>query len=217
MPNKLLEMKKWQTILILFLLLVISQTAFAADCPVCSAQDISSLAMLCPDCGANLHDNALKYHSQPRSSLKIRLLYIGDRPDRLPPYGKLYINGKYRGNIDLTERQENNSAGQVWANGLGKDFSAAYEKTLENLSPGTMKIEVEMKFDRMFGFGRSYKRVSFPYVSFNAGEQTTVAHYFLSATTFHQYKPVRPAPIPIISETKIQAASGTVAINVPLF
>lgn len=210
-------MKKWQTILILLLMTFFSEAVFAADCPVCHAREISSLAMLCPDCGANLHDHALRYHSQERSSLKIRLLYTGDKPDRLPPYGKLFINGKYRGNIELTERQERNSAEQTWANGLGKDFSAAYEKILENIPPGTMKIEVEMKFDRMFGFGRSYKRVIFPYISFNAGEQTTVEHYFLSATTFHQYKPVKPTPIPIISEAKIQGASGTVALNVPLF
>lgn len=117
----------------------------------------------------------------------------------------------------MLEKQEKGTANQVWANGLGKDFSAAYEKVLENVPPGTMKIEVEMKFDRMFGFGRSYKRVIFPYISFNAGEQTILEHCFFSAATFHQYKPVKPSPIPIVSEAKIQGASGTVALNVPLF
>ncbi len=212
-------MKIRQTTLITILLLFASVVAcMGADCPSCGAVGVSALAMLCPDCSANMHDPIYRNPRETRSSLKIRLLYTGEKPEKLPGYGKLYINGTYKGNIDLIEKQTPENQGNlVWQNGLGKDFSAFYEKTVEAVPAGVLKIEVEMKFDRMFGLGRSYKRVVFPYVAFKEGEKTVVEHVFNSASTFHKYKPGVAKKIPLVSDAKIQGASGTVALNVPLF
>lgn len=212
-------MKQIKSILLVLLwLLLVLVTAEAIDCPACNANDLPGLAMSCPECNANLHDPALKNNSQKNASLRIKLLYTGANPDRLPPYGKLFVNGVYHGNIDMVEKQtpsEEFSAN--WNDGLGKEFTAIYEKIIDRVAPGILKVEVEMKFDRLYGFGRSFKRVIFPYVSFAAGEKTTIEHYFNSAATFHQYKPGKRLPIPVVSEAKIQGASGTVAINIGLF
>lgn len=212
-------MKIRQTTLLLLLMLFASVIpCIGAECPSCGATDVSALAMLCPECSTNMHDPIYRNPRETRSILKIRLLYTGTRPEKLPGYGKLYINGRYKGNIELIEKQTPENQGNlVWENGLGKDFSAYYEKVVDNLPAGVLKVEVEMKFDRMFGFGRSYKRVVFPYVAFKEGERTIVEHYFNSASTFHKYKPGTPKKIPLVSDAKIQGASGTVALNVPLF
>lgn len=202
----------------IFLLFFALTGALAADCPSCKATDIPGLAMVCPECNANMLDPKTSYLSKPKSALKIRLLYTGENPEKMPVYGKLYINGKYSGNINMIEKQEKDGKNsQVWSNGLGKDFSCYYEKVFTDLPSGVLKIEVEMKFDRMFGFGRSYKRVIFPYVNFKIGEQTSIVHYFYSAVGFSKFNQTKPRPIPIISEAKLQGASGTVALNVPLF
>lgn len=210
--------KLFHIFLLIAVMLLISDDAAAADCPVCGARDLSGLTLLCPECNADLHDPTTRNARAERSSLRVRLLYTGDKPDRLPAYGKLYINGKYHGNIDLVEKEERNSEfAASWNDGLGREYTALYEKIVESVVPGILQIEVEMKFDRLYGLGRSYKKVVFPYVGFKEGEKTTVDHYFNSAATFHQYKPGKRKPVPVLSETKLQGASGTVAINIGLF
>jgi len=213
------QMKKTIPILLALLLLFpVIALAEGQTCPVCGARDLASLAMVCPECDANLHNPVLKNVQKPRAQLRIRLLYTGGSPDRMPPYGKLYINGRYCGNINLIEKQKaDNEFTQVWANGLGKDFTAYYEKIVDNIPAGTLKVEVEMKFSRFYGFGSSLKRVVFPYTTFSAGENTSLDHYFSSAATFNQHKPVKKQPVPIVSEAKLQGADGNVALNVPLF
>ncbi len=207
-----------QTFIIIGIILLLQLSgAEAATCPACRIDGITSLAMVCPECGADMHERTGSSNEQERASFRIRLLYTGDRPERLPPYAKLYINGRYCGNIELAERQTSSELQQKWANGLGESFSAIYEKLIRDISPGTVKIEIEMKFDRLFGFGRSLKRVVFPYVSFRAGERTTLDHYFRAASSFHQYNPAKPQPLPVISAAKVQGASGTVALNIGLF
>lgn len=199
-------------------LLFLANSAMAVDCPACGVRDLSGLTLLCPECNADLHDPLTRNTAIERSSLRVRLLYTGDKPDHLPAYGKLYINGEYQGNIDLVEKEERNGEfAASWNDGLGREYTAMYEKLIDNIMPGMLKIEVEMKFDRLYGLGRSYKKVLFPYVGFKKGEKTTVDHYFNSAATFHQYKPGKRKPVPVLSETKLQGASGTVAINVGLF
>jgi len=210
--------KLFQISFLIVVMLTVCGSAIAGDCPACGAKELSGLTMLCPECNADLHDITTRNARIERSSLRVRLLYTGDKPDRLPAYGKLYINGKYHGNIDLVEKEERNSEfAASWNDGLGREYTALYEKVIENVTPGVLKIEVEMKFDRLYSLGRSYKKVVFPYVGFKEGEKTTVDHYFNSAATFNQYKPGKRKPIPIVSETKLQGASGTVAINVGLF
>lgn len=200
------------------LMMLFCIAAEGRDCPVCNATDLPGLAMSCPECNANMHDPKLNIQARQGSRLCIRLLYTGENPDRLPAYGKLFINGKYSGNIDLVEKQvRSEEFAANWSDGLGKEFTALYEKEFSRVPAGILKIEVEMKFDRLYGFGRSFKRVVFPYVSFAAGEKTTVEHYFNSAASFHQFKPGKKQPLPVISDAKLQGASGTVALNVGLF
>ncbi len=204
--------------MLLVMVLGFALSAKGYDCPACKAAGIPGLALTCPECNANLHDPVLKIKNQERATLRVRLLYTGDKLDRLPPYGKLFINGKYFGNIDLMEKEERDQEFNAsWTSGLGSEYTAIYEKILDKVAPGLLRIEVEMKFNRLYGLGRSIKRVAFPYVGFKAGEKTTVDHYFNSASTFHLYKPGKRLPLPVISETKIQGASGTVAINIGLF
>lgn len=211
-------MKKIRYIIFLILLFPALVMAEGQTCPACGIDELASLAMVCPECGANLHSQLLKAQQKPRARLRIRLLYTGGNPDKMPHYGKLYINGIYRGNIDMIEKQtKTDEYTQIWSNGLGKDFTAYYEKVLENIPAGILKVEVEMKFARFYGLGSSLKRVVFPYTSFSAGEGTSLDHYFTSASTFSQHKPVKAQRIPIISDAKVQGASGTVALNVPLF
>jgi hypothetical protein len=212
--------KLWQTTII-FLLVLFHWSAVmmhAAECPVCRASDISELAMVCPECGSEMHDPALNYNSLEKSTLTVALYYTGKNPDRMPPYGKLYINGEYMGNIPMIEKELIvKDFSQTWSDGLGKKYSAYYEKHLDNIAAGILKVEVEMKFDRFYGLGRSFKRVVFPYVSFEEGARTRVNHYFNLAVTFSKYDPPPKKPLPVVSEMKIQGASGTVALNVPLF
>jgi len=211
-------MNKTIYLILLILLFPAMTMAEGQTCPSCGAKDLATLAMVCPECDANLHNYKLKAMQKPRGRLRIRLLYTGGNPDRMPNYGKLYINGRYCGNIDMTEKQKTDDEyAQVWANGLGKDFTAYYEKVVENVAAGMLKVEVEMKFSRFYGLGSSLKRVEFPYTTFKGGEDTSLDHYFSSASTFSQHKPVKREPIPVISEAKLQGADGQVAVNVPLF
>ncbi|MGM0600071.1 MAG: hypothetical protein ACQETH_09685 [Candidatus Rifleibacteriota bacterium] len=206
------------TILLLTLVILCSGPLMAAECSVCGAQGISALNMLCPECGAQLHDPALNYNSLKKSTLTIQLYYTGPNPERMPPYGKIYINNEYVGNIPMTEKEiKSEDFSQNWTDGLGKEFTASYEKNLRDIPPGMLAIEIEMKFDRFFGLARSYKRVRFPYVGFESGKNTLVKHYFDSPVNFTKFKPEPRKPIPVISEMKLQGASGSVALNIPLF
>jgi hypothetical protein len=206
------------TILLLILVTSFCSPIFGAECAVCGAQGISSLNMLCPECGAQLHDPALNYNSLKKSTLTIKLYYTGSNPDRMPPYGKIYINNEYVGNIPMTEKElQSEDFSQDWTDGLGKEFSACYEKNLRDIPPGMLAIEIEMKFDRFYGLARSYKRVKFPYVGFESGKNTMLKHYFDSAVNFSKFKPDPKKPIPVFSEMKLQGASGSVALNIPLF
>lgn len=188
------------------------------NCPFCGTSNLASLAMVCPECGNNLHNSLSKMQQKPKARLRVRLLYTGGNPDRMPSYGKLYINGIYSGNVNMIEKQKKEDEfAQVWSNGLGKDFSAYYEKIIENVPAGILKVEVEMKFSGFHGLGSSLKRVVFPYTSFSGGADTSLDHYFSAASTFSQHKPVKKQPIPLVSEAKLQGADGQVAVNVPLF
>lgn len=213
------QMKKIKYIIwAIFLLFPVLVFAESQSCLFCGISDLASLAMVCPECGNNLHDSLSRMQQKPKARLRVRLLYTGENPDRMPNYGKLYINGEYSGNINMIEKQmKHDEFAQTWSNGLGKDFSAYYEKTIENVPAGILKIEVEMKFSRFRGLGSSFKRVVFPYTSFSGGENTSLVHYFNAASTFSQHKPVKKQPIPIVSEAKLQGADGKVAVNVPLF
>ena len=155
----------------------------------------------------------------------IRLYYTGNNPNKLADYAKLYINGKYKGNIELTEKQSRKEDVNGWNNGLGDTFTALYEKEFREIPIGQLKVEVEMKFNRMYGLARSYKRAVFPYVNFTGKEKTIIEHYFESAVDFsvtdkkkkEKIKEESKKEIPIVSDTKIKTGTGTVKLDIGLF
>ena len=198
----------------------------AKDCPACGAENMPDLIMLCPECGVNMHDYAYENKGTDRSALIIRLYYTGNNPNKLAEYAKLYINGKYKGNIDLIEKQSRKEEDlNGWSNGLGDTFTAIYEKEFRDIPVGQLKVEVEMKFNRMYGLGRSFKRAVFPYVNFSGKEKTVIEHYFESAVDFsvtdkkkkQQIKEESKKEIPVVSDTKLKTGSGTVKLDVGLF
>lgn len=199
---------------------------FAKDCPECGTGELSELIMLCPECGINLHDYAYNRKGTQRSALIVRLFYTGSNPNKLSEYAKLFINGKYMGNIELVEKQMRGEEGlRAWSDGLGSKFTALYEKEFRDIQPGQLKIEIEMRFNRLYGYGRSYKRVVFPHVMFSKDKKTTIEHYFESAVDFsvtdkkkkELLKKEKPKEIPIISDTKIKTATGSIKLDIGLF
>lgn len=213
-------------IVILFSFLFPINHSMAKDCPGCGAKEMPDLVMLCPECGANMYDYAYEKKGTDRSALIIKLFYTGDNPDKLAEYAKLYINGKYMGNIELTEKQKRNESEMGgWSNGLGSDFTAFYEKEFRNIPIGLLKVEIEMRFNRLYGLGKSFKRAVFPYVNFKGKEKTVIEHYFNSASDFcitdkkkkEQMKNEPKKEIPFVSDTKVKTATGSIKLDIGLF
>jgi hypothetical protein len=212
-------------VLLMALLFVSALRTEAKDCPACGAENMPDLIMLCPECGANMHDYAYEKKGTDRSALIIRLYYTGNNPNKLADYAKLYINGKYKGNIELTEKQSRKEDINGWNNGLGDTFTALYEKEFREIPIGQLKVEVEMKFTRMYGLARSYKRAVFPYVNFTGKEKTVIEHYFESAVDFsvtdkkkkETIKEESKKEIPVVSDTKLKTGTGTVKLDIGLF
>ena len=213
-------------VLLIILMFVSLWQVEAKDCPACGAENMPDLVMLCPECGANLYDYAYEKKGTDRSALIIRLYYTGNNPNKLAEYAKLYINGKYKGNIELVEKQSRKEEDlRGWSNGLGDTFTALYEKEFRDIPIGQLKVEVEMKFNRMYGLGRSFKRAVFPYIKFSGKEKTVIEHYFESAVDFsvtdkkkkEKLKEEAHKEIPVVSDTKLKTGSGTVKLDVGLF
>ena len=102
---KQLFLKKLSLLISALLLFAFPFSAKAMNCPACGAENMPDLVMLCPECGANMYDYAYENKGTDRSALIIRLYYTGNNPNKLADYAKLYINGNYKGNIELTEKQ----------------------------------------------------------------------------------------------------------------
>ena len=222
---KQLFLKKISLLIAALMLFAFPFSAKAMNCPACGAENMPDLVMLCPECGANMYDYAYENKGTDRSALIIRLYYTGNNPNKLAEYAKLYINGNYKGNIELTEKQSRKSDISGWNNGLGNTFTAFYEKEFRDIPVGQLRVEVEMKFNRMYGLGRSFKRAVFPYVQFNGKEKTVIEHYFESAVDFsvtdkkkkEQIKEESKKEIPVVSDTKLKTGSGTVKLDIGLF
>lgn len=204
----------------------VSFPLYAIDCPACGSKDLPSLVMLCPDCGASIYDYKYQKKGTDRSALIVRLYYTGDNPDKLSNYAKLFINGKYMGNIEQTEKQKRSEEGiSGWSDGLGDRFTAFYEKEFRNIPLGQLKVELEMRFNRLYGYGRSYKRVAFPYVMFDGKKKTVIEHSFSCATDFSvtdkekqkKHQESIKSTKPIVSDAKLKTATGTVKIDIGLF
>lgn len=220
-------MKKIFLIILLFLIFI-QLKSLAKDCPACGAKDMPDLVMLCQECGANIYDYAYEKKGTDRSALIIKLYYTGNNPEKLADYGKLYINGKYIGNIEITEKQARSpEVIYGWNNGLGTKYTALYEKEFRNIQPGVLRVEVEMRFSRMYGLARSNKRVVFPYIQFKDKEKTIIEHYFESAVDFSVTDKKKKQEIkelenlkkdlPVVSDTKVKIATGTVKLDIGLF
>lgn len=199
---------------------------FAIDCPACGSKDLPSLVMLCPECGAGIYDYAYEKKGTDRSALIVKLYYTGDNPDKLSGYAKLFVNGKYMGNIEQTEKQRRSSEGlSGWSDGLGDRFTAYYEKEFRNIPLGQLRIEIEMRFNRLFGYGRSYKRVVFPYVMFDGKKKTVIEHSFSCATDFsvadkEKQKKLQKSSQEInsvIPEARVKTGTGTIKLDIGLF
>lgn len=213
-------------IIFICILCCIDSELFAKVCPECGASELPELIMLCPECGINLHGYAYQRKGTQRSPLIVRLFYTGSNPNKLSEYAKLFVNGKYMGNIELVEKQMRNEEGlNAWNNGLGSKFTALYEREFKNIPTGQLRIEIEMRFNRFYGYGRSYKRAVFPYVMFSGDKKTTIEHYFESAVDFsvtdrnkkEQLKKEKPIEIPLVSDTKIKTATGSIKLDIGLF
>lgn len=224
MSKTLIIKKAVLALVVSFLFLTISVNA--KDCPSCGAENMPDLVMLCPECGANMYDYAYEKKGTDRSALIIRLYYTGNNPNKLSEYAKLYINGKYLGNIELVEKQQRNEGEtQGWSNGLGDKFTALYEREFRNIPVGLLKVEVEMKFTRLYGLTKSFKRAVFPYVQFNGKQKTVIEHYFDSAVDFsvtdkkkkEKIKEEKKKEIPVVSDTKVKTGTGTVKLDIGLF
>ena len=211
---------------VLWCFLLVVRACLAIDCPACGSKDLPSLIMLCPDCGAGIYDYAYDKKGTDRSALIVKLYYTGDNPDKLSNYAKLFINGRYMGNIEQVEKQKRSQDGMSgWSNGLGDKYTAFYEREFRNIPLGQLKVEIEMRFNRLYGYGRSYKRVVFPYVMFDGQKKTVIEHSFSGATDFHvkdkekqkELQRSKPKSEPIISDAKLKTATGTVKIDIGLF
>lgn len=215
--------------LVLAVLLATQLPVAALECRACGAGGLSALAMYCPRCRAGLHTPQIQRAVRASAVLAIDISYTGDNPERLPEYGKIYINGVYKGNIPLLEREARRKDLDVSSHrGLGYDYTAKYHADLRELDVGVFRVEVEMKFKRFYGFVRSIRKVCFPYVALRSGEKTAITHTFkrgssfqnrtiASSTPFLQIFPGLPG-IPALNELmKLTPGSGTLGIEMPFF
>lgn len=209
----------------LLFILVITSCCLAQEsrfCQKCGAEAYSQLAMSCENCNTSLADENKTQKNIEFASLHVKLMYTGDKPEDLYPYAKVYVNGKYQGNIEISDMQQRKSEiKQEWNTGLGSLYTCIYEKHFEKVSQGVKRIEFELRFKRLGGLLKSTKRAVFPYVSFKAGERTVLEHYFNSAVSFTQHKKpeelgIKKPLLPNFPEAELKTATGTAEISVGL-
>lgn len=210
------------------IILILANPVYAVDCPACGAKDLPGLRMTCPECNANIYDYAYEKKGTDRSALIVKLYYTGNNPNKLSEYAKLFVNGKYMGNIYQTEKQVRDQEGiSGWGDGLGNTFTALYEHEFRDIPVGQLRVEIEMRFTRLYGYGRSYKRAVFPYVQFTGKEKTILTHYFESANDFSVTDKKKKQELkkqaeeiknlPIVNDTKVRTGSGTAKLDIGLF
>ncbi len=227
-------------VVVLLLLLVGagSRPASGRDCAVCGLTELPELAMVCPKCQAALHATRSRQAARATAVLIIEIRYTGDQPERLPEYGKVFFNGAYRGNLPLVEREARSPVGTAGHGGLGSEFTALYRGEWRNLDAGQIAVRVDMRFRRLFGVGRSYKEVTFPFVGLKSGEKTVLRYSFAHPREFGRSLrregktepglasgteglplagPARPARPAERGAVLLRTGSGTVGLEVPAF
>ena len=206
-----------------FLFIAVSGVAVGLDCGACGQKNVPTLAMYCPKCHGLLCQPENRVKASKTAALVVDIYYTGDRPERLPEYGKLFVNGKYCGNIPQKEKEARESRmNQDGRHGLGADYTAKYSLELRNLSDGVIEVMVEMRFKRLYGLGRSHRRIFFPRVGLKPDQKTCISHHFESARNFH-LKPkeslasgTRP-PVGENFTPELKMGTGAIELETPLF
>jgi len=196
--------------------------AWAINCPGCSQKDLPELLMACPGCGANLHTSESLVKARSNAALVVEILYTGDKPDKLPEYGKIFINRKYRGNIPLVEKEPREKilleSGRT---GLGFDFTGVYRSEFRGLDSGLYNIHVEMVFRSLGGLYKDHRRVEFRRISLNPEEKTVIRHSFTGPGDFSKKKkPAEPKKgrptTQFLDGIYLKKATGTLSLEIPL-
>lgn len=199
-----------------------TNSGWALDCGACGRKELPALAMHCPDCHGLLYQSENRVKAKKSAVLIVEIHYIGDKPDKLPEYAKLYINRKYVGNVPQVEKEaRGQSLSAAGRTGLGFDYTAKYQTELRQLHVGMVDVEVEMRFKRLFGVSRSHRKVLFKNVNLKPDEKTFLRHYFDSAGKFSRLKPEKPAE----GRTKsgdsyvpeLKMGTGTLTLETPVF
>ncbi len=188
--------------------------ASALDCPNCPAKDLPDLAMLCPECGKDLHRVESKIKARSTASLFIEIAYLGRNQDRLPEYGKVFLNRKYRGNIEIAERKPSQHVQVQLPSETRMEHTALYRFELRNLDEGLVRLDIEMLFPRCFGLRRSLRRLVFPRILLKTGEKTVVRHSFDSVHNFSRAAPASEAVR--LGEWQLFTATGVAGIETPV-
>lgn len=208
------NLKKHLVYSTIFFILICLQVQ-AIDCQVCGAIEQPSLAMVCAECGANLHKNS-KVKRRSNTVLVVEMLYTGNDPNGIPDYGKLFINRKYRGNVRVKERETRDPLlFDPNREDLGHEYTAAYRHEIRNLDPGLYDVRLEMQFRRVSGLWKSIRRVEYIRVGLKQGEKTVIKHYFSGARDFSKpnKKKIPKAGI----GPDIHPATGAVVLEMPVF
>lgn len=201
--------------LLLLAALFLASPVWAIDCPQCGTRDIPSLVFACPKCSNSLHTVESIVKARSTATLVIEMLFTGEHPERLPDYGKLFINKKYKGNIPLIDREARDKV-QLESDrkGLGHDYTAIFRTEKRDMDTGLYKVQVEMVFTRARGLMKSHRRVDFPRVMLKSGEKTFIRHAFSGPGDFQKKggkmgKSENDTPY-------LNYGSGTVSLELPL-
>ncbi|MBI3038129.1 hypothetical protein HYY75_03615 [bacterium] len=204
------------SVLVSALILGLSSSAAGVDCGNCGKTGIPNLSLICPKCRSNIYPFEIVSKTLTRAILIVELSYTGGNPHRLPPYGKVYINRKYKGNIYLVqnsrpERVQVNLNPRV----LNQNCSALYRLELSDLMEGVVGVTVRMRFIRGLGLLRSHRWVKFPRVSLVSGEKTVLRHVFASARWFNRKVPTSVST-QNIDKPRLATSTGVVGIDIPI-
>lgn len=201
-------------------LLIFTTFLFAGSdvCNSCGFSISSQLSMYCGNCNELLHSTSQKSSYSERSNLQIIVYYTGQRLNRIPESGKVFINGRLKGEIDLQQTNvESNKFNPPLKDIDGQEVNAWYKTEIVDVQSGIKKVEVEMKFNRFYGLARSFKRVSFPYVLLKPGQTSKIEHRFNQPATFSEHEPQKPEKLPVFDDVTIRVSSGTLRIEAPVF
>jgi len=200
----------------ILVLWVFQGTGFSRDCGNCGSLGFPELVMVCPKCGMNLLAPQSRLVASATGVLVAEVMFSGDNPSRLPEFGKVYINDVYRGNLSLSAKEPRDAISGSRREGLGVEFTAIYKGEWRNLDIGQVRIRIDFKFKRAYGFARSFKSMTFPYVMMKSGEKTVLRYTFASARQFGRTgKDAESRQLPGKGGPHLIIGTGTIGIDLP--